>query len=277
MLPLDLELFDSRVDPLLYYDLLHCDKIRLKEVNEHVESLNMSVVVGLIGNNGIVLATDSQRTKRNYRIKVTKLWALTPNIGIMTFGYHGGYRQFLINLWKEKKAHIDNIGYQSVDMFASEVKENIAKYFGSKSKYKPLEVLKLAGEGFDFVLAGYDVQNNPHIMSVSSMSQVPFIPEECTPCHIDGIKDIGIYWSKKTGVDDMITNHQLSCDFLKKFAVMIILETIVFSDIVCEPIQLAVIDEKGYQDKSAEVESIKQELDSKQQWLYNALKSMSIS
>lgn len=254
------------------YNVIPCyDRISPYEVGNVItgERPDMSIAVGLIGTDGIVLATDSKRTEHEYSEITQKLWALTPNIGLMSLGWNSGYRHFLIDLYKERIApsNITNSYLEIVEQFSSAVRGN----FDLHRTEDAINLLKGANLSLDFVLAGYDLEHNPRIFAVESMSAIPFAPTEHRPYYFGGVQYIGIYWAKKIGLASRLSNHKLSCEFLKKFAVMAILETIIFSDMVCEPIQLATVDKDGYHDNNKEVEIIKASLDSKQQWLYDYL------
>jgi 20S proteasome alpha/beta subunit len=236
---------------------------------------DMSIVVSLIGMDGIVLATDSQRNKGNYSTISEKLFALTPNIGLMTLGYNAEFRRFVIESWLEANQNI-NCSYSDICFnFALNFKNKIEPYFTKEFRLQ----LYLSKDSLDFIIGGYDTNKQSRIFSISSSGNMPFSPLECEPCYIDGIKEVGIYWSKKTKVDELIAKQKLSCEFLKRFAVMVILETIKFSELmVCEPIQLAVIDKETnqFRDVSSEVDKIKGDLDPKQKWLYNYLDTLAI-
>jgi predicted proteasome-type protease len=253
----------------LYHDYLCCDTMNPENVYiDGFELKDMSIVVGLIGNDGIVLATDSQRNKGNFSTISEKLFALTPNIGLMTLGYNAEFRRFVIESWYEADQNTNKSFSDIYYQFALNFKAKIEPYFTKEFRLQ----LHLANESLDFIVGGYDTHKQARLMAISSSGRAPFIPSECEAYHIDGVRDVGYYWVKKVGIDRLIENNQLNCEFLKRFAVMIILETIKFSGLMlCEPIQLAVVNKNGFHDISKEVDAIKSGLDSRQQWLYSYL------
>ncbi len=148
-----------------------------------------------------------------------------------------------------------------VNSFAKAMREEIKPFVESYN------ILKRAG-GMDFVLAGYD-KNAAKMFSVDVMDlATPFAPRECERYYISGVNEVGVYWTRKLNMNDL----DLPIEFLKRFAVMVILETIKTDDMVGEPIQLAVVDKKGYHDITSEVDSIKPNLDSEHKWLFDYMK-----
>jgi len=241
-----------------------------------VES-DMSIAIGLIGTDGIVLATDSRLSRQEggatyHEDNSQKLWALTETIGLMSTGYNSGYRHFLVDYIQEiilpqvrqeiiKTQKRDMSFIEVVDYCSQTIKEHVARY----TKY--YDVLKAAG-GMDFILAGYDI-NTPKLFSIDVYNVItPFVPSESYRYCVSGVKDIGIHWIQTIGFNGMAPQP---IEFLQKLAVTIILETAKVNDMVAEPIQLAIVDKEGYHDKSIDVDGIKVSLDPQHKWLYDYL------
>jgi 20S proteasome alpha/beta subunit len=250
--------------------------------------IDMSVAMGLIGIDGIVLATDSRLTMQEGNITYhedtsQKLWKLTNEIGLMSTGYNSGYRHFLVDycnaitlpelnknidtLKSSGKLPIDyKLNYlELVNHFAMAIREHVKPFVES------YDALRLAG-GMDFILAGYD-KEEAKIFSIDVYNRAtPFVPNICGRYYFSGVKEIGLYWKRKLNLE----RYNFPITFLKKLAVMIILETIKTHDMIGEPVQLAIIDKDGYHEISNEVENIKLELDLKNTWLYDYLERLGI-
>jgi 20S proteasome alpha/beta subunit len=230
------------------------------------ERQDMSIAVGLIGTDGIVLATDSKTVEGKYAGRVRKLWKFNDYIGVMSIGFNTGYRHFLVSLFKERLANYNTA--KSYDEIANQLASGIRENFGQYATEQTKKVLQLLNQSLDFILAGYDSQQIPRITAIEYRGHPMFSPHETPyPHYFGGVGEIGRYWVKKIGIEI----KQLPCEFLKKLATMIILETILYSDMCGEPIQMAIIDKEGYHDRSNEIEGIKASFDSKQQWLYDYL------
>lgn len=95
----------------------------------------------------------------------------------------------------------------------------------------------------DFILAGYD-KGIPKLFSVDvDNPATPFVPSASLNNYcVKGVANIAIHWIQKVN----FINLNPTVEFLKKFATMVILETIQSNDMVGGPIQMAVVDSKGY-------------------------------
>jgi hypothetical protein len=212
------------------------------------------------------------------------------SIGIMTHGYNSGYRHFLIEYFKSRwlpdiHHNIKKLQEQGktsgeldfmtiVDQFAYAVGDHI-KHFTNKLEH----LTSRYNTNIDFVLAGYH-KSVATIISISSDNVIPFAPKQYPKSYYGGVNEVGIYWKQKLCLDKL----ELPIEFLKKFAVMAILETIKANDMCGEPIQMAVIDKTGfhgiamideeghYHDDKGEIEDIKNSLDAEHKWLFDYLK-----
>ena len=246
--------------------------------------VDMTINIGLIGKEGIVLATDSRTTWQYGELAYhddnsQKLRRLTDKIGLMTSGYNRGSIDFLIDYFDRiyvprMNANIAKLKYDGqlpddyefgylyiVHNFAQAIRNELKPFVEN------YHAIKAAG-GMTFVLAGYD-GDTPKIFSVDvNTPTAPFVPRRCEKYHLSGVGGVGKYWVRKL---DMV-NLDLPADFLKRFAVMIALETIKIDDMCGEPLQLAFVDRNGYNDISEEVDSIKKSVDSEHKWLFEYLR-----
>ncbi len=158
---------------------------------------------------------------------------------------------------KELDANYELSYLEIVKSFANAIKAEVKPFVEN------YHALKIAG-GMDFVLAGY-YKGIAKTFSIDIYDlATPFAPRECEGYYFSGVNEVGMYWVRKLNMN----NLDLPIDFLKKFAVMVMIETIKTDDMCGEPFQMAVIDKNGYHDLSSEVESIKAGLDSQNKWLY---------
>jgi 20S proteasome alpha/beta subunit len=251
-------------------DSLQChDIISQNQVSIIEGKTNMSIAMGLIGIDGIVLGTDSQSTYLQYNKQTQKLWKLTDSIGLMSIGYNSDYQHFLIK----------QLLKMPINDFIVEV-ENCSDYVRKHvSKFAYPNLSSLRGESqIEFIFAGYDSEMKPRIIcSDSAKSQTPFSLTECELSYVGGVDSIAYNWIKKIGYEKRIGCEDLRfpCEFLKKFMVMVLLETFRVSNVCSEPIQMAVVTQQnGYQPITMdEINKIKNSLDDKQQWLYDYLAS----
>ena len=226
--------------------------------------------MGLIGTGGIVLGTDSQSTYLQYNKQTQKLWKLTDNIGLMSIGYNSDYQHFLI---KQLLKMPINDFINEVEICSDYIRKHVGRF-----AYPDLSSLR-GNSQIEFVFAGYDSEMKPRIISSdSAKSQTPFALTECELSYVGGVDSIAINWIKRISYEKRIGYDNLCfpCEILKKFMVMVLLETFRFSNMCSEPIQMAVITQKdGYQiiDKH-EINEIKNALDNNQQWLYDYLASI---
>jgi hypothetical protein len=262
------------------HDTIPTDDMVMNHVFKRVE--DMTITVALKGIDGIVLATDSQLTMSTYNTYSSKLWRLTDKIGLISAGYDSGYRHFLIDYFihrlkvtaKDKSSNNQIEFIEIVNMFSDFVRVHTKKYIESYSG------IKTAG-GMDFALVGYH-DGLPKIYSIDMWDiATPFVPNECMEkFYFGGVSEIGLYWAKKIDLN----NLKLPCKFLKKLAVMTILETIISSSMCSEPIQMAVVDQKGYHsianmdenvyhDNNNEIANTKAVLDPEHKWLFDSLKA----
>ena len=252
-------------------DSLQChDIISQHEVANIEDKTDMSIAIGLIGTDGIVLGTDSQSTYLQYNKQTQKLRKLTDSIGLMSLGYNSDYQHFLIKQLLMMPSVKDFI--EEVTICSDYIRRHVKTF-----AYPDLSILK-GNSQIEFVFAGYDSELKPRIISLdSAKSQTPFAPTEYELSYVGGVDSIAYNWIKRIGYEKRIDCEDLRfpCAILKKFMVMILLETFRVSNMCSEPIQMAVITQQnGYQPITKdEISEIKNSLDYKQQWLYDYLAS----
>lgn len=270
---------NDKVFPLSIYDRINQECVYLNDEG----IADMSIIVGLIGKDGIVLATDSRTTWQiggmtYHNDNAKKMRQIKDNIGLMSYGYNSGYQHFLADYYeavyvRDTNSNIETLKskkelpsdfrltfLETVQSFAKAIKNEVKPFIESYNS------LKIVG-GINFVLAGYD-RGIPKIYSIGVNDlATPFVPSESERYYFGGVSEVGTYWVRKLNLANLV----FDVAFLKRFAVMVVLETIKTSDMCGEPIQMAVIDSSGYHEVSNDVENIKSGLDPEQKWLFDYL------
>jgi len=213
----------------------------------------MSIAVGLVGIDCIVLATDSRVIEESEACKThhdyaKKLRELCNSVGIMRVGGNRGYSRWLIELYQEilndipeeEKQKIS--GISSVARHFSRVVKNDYSFY---AKGVPPSFQNASGYVMEFVLAGYTSEGEPRLVSLSSAPKEPrFAPCIMNPYYITGITTVGEYI---IGKEKKRLYKGLKMEVLKQIAVRIVLETAKHDDRVGGKIQMASITkEDGY-------------------------------
>jgi 20S proteasome alpha/beta subunit len=227
---------------------------------------SMSIAMGFIGKDGIVLATDSylsivndsgnlERTDDNSQ----KLWQITPFVGCTSIGSQEGYRKWLIDqLIKysqntKKVDDFDKLCGKYINIMKDDHLRRIKGF--SDTLVKSIEghyIMRM-------LIGGYDKDGTPRIISVDSswIHGLPFTHDKVTSYRIHGADNIGEYWMKRFNLQKIVADG-LEVKALKRLAVFIINETSLYFPYVGGRIQLATITGKvGFKNISDEVKDIK--------------------
>ncbi|MBM3119322.1 MAG: hypothetical protein FJ006_07220 [Chloroflexi bacterium] len=209
---------------------------------------SMSIAIGLIGKDGIVLATDSKmnvstETGVNYDDNNSqKLWKLADNLGWASTGTQQGYRQYLLEMCQRvlRKNGTDNLSEEAIKSLTDTIRNdfmNQVKAFGDELA-RQLLTTKIA-----IIVAGYDDDNNPAILSIrtyATASGIPFIRDIRHDYCIYSADSTAENLIIKTGVIHRM-KHGLEINMLKKLAGLLIEETKMSNKAVGGKIQMATI------------------------------------
>jgi 20S proteasome alpha/beta subunit len=212
---------------------------------------SMSIAIGLIGTDGIVLATDSRmsvgtETGVHYPDDNSqKLWKLTDNLGLTSVGSQQGYRQFILEMCqrKLKESNMNNLGEQTITTLTDTVRNDFIHQiqgFGTLAK-------ELLMTRYGMMVAGYDDSDSPIILSMRAYitsHDIPFVPDVRHYYCIDSADGTAEYIMAKTNMVKQI-RQGINIHILKKLAVLLIEETKISTDAVGGNTQMATITKDG--------------------------------
>ena len=212
----------------------------------------MSISVSIIGNDGIVLATDSRVTIRSLPVlthhdTATKLWDLGGVVGLMTVNDNRGFSEWLVESYKKRQLTKENMEKQQLNDFegiALNFSYFLNQMFTQYVKDTPQQFLKSQGYELGFTIAGYDSSGDPKIQYLSSYDS--FTPNLVDNYHVAGIPGVGDYWMARLhkhlfGVEAGLKVYKMGLQGLKVLATTIISETAQINEHVGGNIQMATI------------------------------------
>jgi 20S proteasome alpha/beta subunit len=232
------------------YFISPCDTI----TSEHKgrEESTMSIIMALMGIDGIVLATDSRLTSHwketsEIRDDEKKLWVLKSNIGLVYACNDLPFSKWLISKMESEVINLEeNATLDFVDKI-QKVSENINRYYSYYAQSHPMQFMVDTG-GFDmeFIFAGYS-GSKPKIISLSSQAKKANFACRSYPYCIAGLPNVANYWmikfkehlyTKMEGEDIPLQHTSV----LRNIAIMIINEVGISSfEVGVKPIQMVII------------------------------------
>lgn len=232
----------------------------------------MSIAIGFIGEDGILLATDSLlsifdddgnlETTMDYS---QKLWQLTPSSACTSIGSQEGYRKLLVD--KLINHSISGVPTNSFDKLCEGYTEILKTEHLKRIKgFRSTLIKSVVGKFvMQMLIAGYDESKTPRMISLDAswLHGYPFAQNKVKSCRIHGGGTIGTYWLKRLHLENEQLLRQLYLKSLKRLAVFIIQETAFYFPWVGGKIQMATITkEKGFEPvEDAIIENIQKELD----------------
>ncbi len=215
----------------------------------------MSIALGFVGVDGILLATDSRMLIGvGERVEFEdnhsqKLWKLSDNIGLTSIGAQHGYRQYLVDICQKK---LLDEGTKECDIATFRLLKDVIKddFMQQLEKYDSALTKELLRFNLAIMIAGYCKDLRPYILNIEtyvSSSNIPFILDLRDLYCVHGISFIPEYWIAKMDIISKL-KEGLNIDALKKLAIFLINETkISNSHYIGGDIQMATITkEEGF-------------------------------
>ncbi|MDD5288194.1 MAG: hypothetical protein PHY28_03685 [Dehalococcoidales bacterium] len=209
-----------------------------------VDTTDMSLIIGLIGKDGIVLASDSRLTTvtssgngKTHSDDFIKLWAI-GKIGIAGCGNYAGYETEIVDRFR--KSYIENDNFDKlVDTFIECVTIDLSKTLNSI--FMPKENRNPRPPELVFILASYqDGIPTMKYLEWNLAQPIPVIRKSQRGYYSSGLWTITDYWIKKFKNSIPF----MGIESLKKFASFLICESTYF-DGVGTPLQMITIQNIG--------------------------------
>jgi 20S proteasome alpha/beta subunit len=249
-------MWESKEFPYLPYTNLPYGRITSEYENQGRDD-SMSIAIGFVGIDGVLLATDSRmkvggESGVNYPDDNSqKLWELTDNLGLTSVGSQQGYRQFLLEICqrKLKRSGIKNLSEKAIELLTDTVRDDFMHQL--KALGDDLVLAKhLLSTKLAMMVAGYDDNDKPTILNIQT-----YVTESDIPFSKD-IRRLYCIHSASGVAEDLLVKAKmvnelregLSLNILKRLAVLLIEETKISNVYVGGKIQMATVTrETGFQ------------------------------
>jgi 20S proteasome alpha/beta subunit len=207
----------------------------------------MSIAIGLVGIDGVILATDSRMTiGTDTNLEYTddnsqKLWKLTDNLGLTSVGSQQGFRQYLLEVCQRKlqESGFDNLNEDAIELLTHTVKTEFMHQLEGLGEAMARALLTTR---FGMMIAGYN-KSKPTILSMRGLitpHDIPFAKDIRRLYWIDSASGIAEHLLVKTKMIDRLRGG-LSLDMLKRLAVLLVEETKISHSSVGGEIQMATV------------------------------------
>ena len=210
------------------------------------EAVGMSTVLGFVGTDGIVLATDSRETNTTeggvaltHKDDTQKIHQLTPYIGLATHGHAVSYSSQLLDLFNRHGLPQLAKEKGDIDSFSNGFAIFIRDQYDAWVRNVPAGFLERPFYRMQFVLVGHTPEGAPKIIHLDSSPSGPRLaPRLANPYYTGEIESVAMYWCSK--LENQL-HSGMPVEALKRLAVFIINETAKIHDRVGGPVQLAIV------------------------------------
>ncbi len=206
----------------------------------------MSLVLGLSGIDGIVVASDRREMVQAggidyHRDNVQKVYELTKNTGIMSIGNFVGFANWLLYYFIHKLLPKLKINGGDVSELSKAFSQFLKSQYQIYSEGVNSNWLVLSENLIEFVMAGYTKEGNGQLIRFTNAGRrVPFTPELLDePYYFTGKNETAYYLMLKQRQEQPI--EAMNINQLKRFAVYVITETSRVDDQVSLSIDMMVI------------------------------------